>query len=89
MKNGRQTIPEKIVVACAYCSKLLKRNDNWEYDKGTGVKSGMLDVSHSICPDCLKENFPREYLIIQEEKKAKMSQDIEEGLKDFYGHITK
>ena len=47
-----------ILPLCSFCKKI--RNDQGEWEKVDVYidKHSMADVSHSICPDCMKKNYP-------------------------------
>ncbi len=89
MNKDSQSGHKKVVLVCAYCNKILKDHDVWVYDDVNTLHDNLENLSHGICPDCLKENFPREYLAIQEERKAKMRNAFKKGFKSFYGYIAR
>lgn len=43
---------------CSYCKKVRDDTRFWAQD----------DVTHSICPDCMKEHYPEEYEAMQLKK---------------------
>ncbi|KAF0187797.1 MAG: two component system response [Desulfobulbaceae bacterium] len=48
-----------ILPMCSYCHKIRTEDDSW-VDVATYIyKNTEADVSHGICPDCLKEQFPK------------------------------
>ncbi len=89
MEKGNQKNSEHIIVICAYCKKSLQGQELWEndFEKSSGISTAR--VSHGICPDCLLENFPNEYLVIQEEKKVRIKKLFERGYRTLYGHLAK
>ncbi len=50
-----------ILPICSFCKNI--RNDNGYYEKIEAYfhKHSGVDFSHTICPRCLRENFPNEY----------------------------
>ncbi|MDJ0623247.1 MAG: hypothetical protein QNJ17_09785 [Desulfocapsaceae bacterium] len=89
MKSSNGKKHERIVVICAYCQKSLQGQELWERDSQETAEMAKATISHGICPDCLLEHFPNEYLIIQEERRVRIKKLFEEGFKNFYGHLAK
>lgn len=87
MKKDKRS--EHIIVICAYCKKSLLGQELWENESDKSPDMSKARISHGICPDCLLENFPNEYLIIQEEKKVRIKKLFEKGYKTLYGHLAK
>jgi len=54
----------EITVVCSYCGKLIKGQKLWNKEYFTAKEISLLPVSHGICPKCLCEYFPNEYLAI-------------------------
>jgi len=80
---------EHIIVICSYCKKGLRGQELWDNKIEAPTEMSRTRVSHGICPDCLEENFPNEYLVIQEEKKVRIKNLFEKGYKTLYGHLAK
>lgn len=63
---------KNISVVCSYCCKLIRVSESWK----NGVKNPMQDdsvqLSHGICPECLLEKFPNEYLTIQRDNRLRI-----------------
>lgn len=89
MKSGKSGQHERIIIICAYCQKRIKGRDWNERKKCNAEETQKISVSHGICPECLLEHFPQEYLIIQEEHRVRIKKLFEEGFKNFYGHLAK
>ena len=89
MENDNQKKSEHIIVICAYCKKSLRGQELWEKDFEESPEISQTRVSHGICPDCLLENFPNEYLVIQKERKVRIKKLFEQGYKALYGHLAK
>ncbi len=50
-----------ILPMCSYCHKIRVEDESW-VDVATYIyKNTEADVSHGICPDCLREHFPKVY----------------------------
>ena len=62
-----------IVPICSYCKQI--RDDKGYWNKVEEYVSQHTDAkfSHSICPACLQEHFPREYEAIQEKNDPAVS----------------
>ncbi len=71
MQDDKQNYHGNFALVCAYCNKILKNKDFWETRDAGELQNNLNDISHGICPDCLKEYFPHEYLAIQKERKEK------------------
>lgn len=89
MQDDKRSCHGKFVLVCAYCNKILKDNDVWETGDVGVLQGNQSNLSHGICPDCLKEHFPHEYLAIQEERKEKTRNAFQKEFKEFYGHIAR
>lgn len=89
MEKGNNKKAERFIVICAYCKKSLQGQDLWESGFEKASEHHRATVSHGICPDCLLEHFPNEYLVIQEEKKIRIKKLFEKGYHALYGHLAK
>lgn len=89
MEKDNRKRSEHIIVICAYCKRSLQGQELWENEFKKSPEKAKARVSHGICPDCLLENFPNEYLVIQEEKKVRIKKLFEKGYKTLYGHLAK
>ena len=76
----------QISLICPYCQKILRGDEIWELEDKNGEDSALSELSHGICTRCLKENYPRDYLAIQEQRKLKMKNVFKQGYRDLYGH---
>lgn len=47
-----------ILPLCSYCKKIRNDNGNWEPVDEYIHNHSQADVSHSICPDCMEQNYP-------------------------------
>ncbi|MFA6498249.1 MAG: PAS domain-containing protein [Desulfurivibrionaceae bacterium] len=47
-----------ILPLCSYCKKIRDDNGHWEQVDVYIYKHSQADISHSICPDCMKKNYP-------------------------------
>jgi len=50
-----------ILPLCSFCKKIRDDKGYWEQVDMYIQKHSEADVSHSICPDCLKNNYPELY----------------------------
>ena len=48
-----------ILPMCSFCKKIRNDLGEWEQIDVFIDKNSMADVSHSICPDCMKKNYPK------------------------------
>ncbi len=60
---GRGTYPP-IIHVCSFCEKILSDSGDWMRFSDYIRQHPYADVSHGICPGCLKEFFPNEYMAI-------------------------
>ncbi len=79
-----ETIDKKayppIIHVCSFCEKILSDTGDWERFSDYIRSHPYADVSHGICPGCLMEFFPNEYLAIcADQKKAS---ETKESLKN-------
>ncbi len=49
---------EGIIPICAFCKKIRDDKGYWDRVEAYITKHSKAQFSHSICPDCLKENYP-------------------------------
>nr|MBF0222922.1 PAS domain-containing protein [Desulfobulbaceae bacterium] len=50
-----------ILPLCSYCKKIRDYRGYWEQVDVYIKQYSDADISHSICPDCMKEHYPEEY----------------------------
>lgn len=57
-----------ILPICSFCKKI--RNDDGYYEQIESYihKHSGVDFSHTVCPTCMKENYPEEYKMIFQKK---------------------
>lgn len=57
-----------ILPLCAYCKKIRDDKGYWEQVDVYIHKYSQADISHSICPQCMKEHFPDEFREMSDQK---------------------
>jgi len=50
-----------ILPLCSFCKKIRDDKGYWEQVDVYIHKYSQADISHSICPDCMKKNYPEHY----------------------------
>ncbi len=50
-----------ILPLCSYCKKIRNDKEQWEEVDVYIYSHSEADISHSICPECMKEHYPKEY----------------------------
>ena len=62
-KKAEQEIQSlrEILPLCSFCKKVRNDTGYWEQVETYIRKHTTTDISHSICPDCLREHYPAEY----------------------------
>ena len=58
-----------ILPICSFCKKIRNDKGYWEQVEVYIRKHSQADISHGICPECLKKHYPEEYASINAEKK--------------------
>jgi ABC-type nickel/cobalt efflux system permease component RcnA len=48
-----------ILPLCSYCKRIRDDSGSWEQVDTYLQKHSEADISHSLCPDCLKEHYPQ------------------------------
>jgi len=86
MKRSEKFREEHLHIICSYCGKLLDGPEVW--DRGN-VELDLSNNTHVTCPDCLLENFPSEYLAIQEERRVRIKNVFKKGYRELYGYLVK
>ena len=57
-----------ILPLCSFCKKIRNDRGYWEQVDVYIYKNFDADISHSICPDCMKKHYPEEYKAIESDK---------------------
>lgn len=57
-----------IVPICSYCKQIRDDKGYWNKVEAYVAKYTEAQFSHSICPSCLEENFPKEYKAIEQKR---------------------
>jgi hypothetical protein len=57
-----------ILPLCSFCKKIRDNKGCWEHVDVYIQKHSEADISHSMCPECMKKNYPEEYSSIYSEK---------------------
>jgi len=47
-----------ILPICSFCKKIRGSTDQWEAIESYIANHSDAQFSHSVCPDCLKKNYP-------------------------------
>jgi PAS domain S-box-containing protein len=58
-----------ILPICSFCKKIRNDKGYWEQVDVYIHKHLQADISHGICPECLKKHYPEEYASINADKK--------------------
>lgn len=74
---------------CSYCGRLLCGPGTLKRNVEGQEKQSSSGQSHGICPDCLLENFPKEYLVIQEKRRARIKNIFKKGYRKLCSHLAK
>ena len=53
-----------IIPLCSFCKKIRDDKGYWEQVDIYIQKHSEADISHSLCPECMKKNYPEEYASI-------------------------
>lgn len=61
----------EILPLCSFCKKIRDEKGYWEQVDVYIVKNLESDISHSICPSCMKEHYPEEYESLYSDKNEK------------------
>lgn len=76
----------ELVIICSHCGVLLKEPEAWQ--QGTD-KTAQVRTSHGICPDCLLENYPQQYLNIQRKWRIRIKNEYKNGYPDLAKKIKR
>ena len=49
-----------ILPLCSFCKKIRDEKGDWEQVDEYLYKHSEVDISHSVCPDCMKEHYPED-----------------------------
>ena len=60
-----------ILPVCCYCKKVRDDKGYWEQVDVYISKHSKAEISHSLCPECMKKHYPEEY------KKFEKDKDVE------------
>lgn len=64
-----EEVSESLVHICMYCHKHRNGAGYWEQVDGFSESIPEKRKSHGMCPECLKEHFPGEYLSLYKKGK--------------------
>ena len=53
-----------ILPVCSFCIKVRDEDGYWEQVDVYIRKYSEADISHGICPECMKNNYPEEYAAV-------------------------
>ncbi|BCS97400.1 hypothetical protein DSLASN_30320 [Desulfoluna limicola] len=57
-----------ILPLCSFCKKIRDEKGSWEHVDVYLQEHSEVDISHSMCPGCMKKNYPEEYASIYPEE---------------------
>ena len=57
-----------ILPLCSFCKKIRDDKGYWEQVDVYISKHSQADISHSVCPECMKKHYPEEYALIDPDK---------------------
>ncbi len=80
---------EDIALVFSYCSKILDGYEIMERKEESQNNINSIKISHGICPDCLLENFPKEYLSIQKDRRMRIRNIYKQGYPRANGKCVK
>ena len=89
MENESVKSTKKQMLICAYCKRVLRGEESWLQEGISVTGNNSSHISLGIGPDCLLENFPGEYLAIQEERRVRIKNEFKKGFAELYGHLVK
>jgi PAS domain S-box-containing protein len=58
-----------ILPLCSFCKKIRNDSGYWEQVDEYIARHSEADISHSICPECLKKHYPKQYEAIMKKGK--------------------
>ena len=58
-----------ILPICSFCKKIRDDDGYWNQVEVYIKQRSDADFSHSICPACLKKHYPKEYKLLQDDKR--------------------
>ena len=83
LENFKET---ELPIICSYCRTGL---NGLEAEACGQEQCNSSCVSHGICLDCLLENFPQEYIKIQEERRLRIKNTHKNGPPTLIGKLEK
>lgn len=63
-----------ILPLCSFCKKIRDDSGYWEQVDSYIQKYSGAEISHSLCPECMKEHYPEEFMEISLEKNGKKAE---------------
>lgn len=78
MKKSEVKEDTELVIVCSYCGLLLKGSET----RGDSETNTTVNKSHGICPSCLLENYPDQYLFIQQKWRIRIKNAYKNGYPD-------
>ena len=68
IKNKELQELEGILPLCSFCKKVRDDSGYWEQVDTYIRRHSGAKISHSVCPECMKKQYPEEYASIYPEK---------------------
>jgi len=56
-----------ILPFCSFCNKIRDDKGHWEQADVYIHKNTDVDITHGVCPDCMKQHYPEEFKAIKQE----------------------
>ena len=76
---------DSLLLLCMYFDKYRNYAGYWEKIYGFSESVPEIKKSHGLCPECLQEHFPDEYVSLREEGKIGIKEQKKPGNKVLYG----
>jgi hypothetical protein len=88
-----------IIPLCSFCKNIRDDKGYWERVDVYISKYSEADISHGICPDCIKEHYPEHYKILSKKEKRQHErltislpirlETLTSGTKNVYDVVTR
>ncbi len=66
-----------ILPLCSFCKKIRDDSGYWEQVDVYLQKYSEADISHSLCPECMKKHYPKEFMKIYLGKNGKKAEQTD------------
>jgi hypothetical protein len=74
-----------VLLICTYCYKRKNASGYWDHEDNFDSSNTEVRISHGICPECLRKQFPDEFASMCKEGKIELKEKNTSDNRVLYG----